>query len=1046
MNVRKGAAILLSGVMMWGAAVYLPQYSSVLNNSIIDAKADSYKGPIQNNGLGGITIDISKPPYSTFDYNNYKYSQVGCAWFASARVNDLTGKGNVVWGSSNWWNYGPDYGFTPTQTPTAPAIICWGGNDINSDGHVAILEKIEGDTAYISEGGYVWEDSYNNSYCRIYTVNVNSIKNASFTIDANKVKHYYPLLGYLSLGTPVDPRPIGPEMEKGAGQTIPDGNYWINSSMSPSLFIDPAPGNDVPAASGANVATWDYGDTLPPAADVWTIKYLNNGFYSITQMGTKMSLDVTGSEKYSETNLQMYQLWGDNNAAQQWSIKKTDKGYTIQSRCNSFFVDSQGGIPEPSNIFLYQGNGGSGQAFNFIPYVDKLFKGNGTAASPYQISSADDMRKLADLINNENTAQFFRNKYYVQTADIDLGDELFTPIGTKTDGNPSGGGFNGIYDGKCHKVTGLNVDRKMSYNGLFGWCYGGTIKNVSVYGSVNGNSPTGGIVGEIGTTTLSSVVNCSFNGDVVSKTGTAGGIVGHIWLSGKVENCYFNGSIKSEATDPNNANTGGIIGVANAGNEGGGATVTLKNCYAVSSSTVKGGAIGLFSLKHTASKLDSSNNLFLKSMSSKGINGDASTGCAGLTEELMKESAAELLGEPFVENTSSGEKLINDGYPIFSWQAPAYEFKGDGTDESPYLITSKKELEIFRDLTNDELRYSEFNKKSFKLTTDIDLAGEKWTPIAKRLFNGTDKGMYFCGHFDGANHTITGLNVNEKSKFAGLFGSISSGAIVENLAVEGKVVNTTLSTGGVVGELCLDDPIVRNCCFIGDVTGADEAVGGVVGYLYQDGRVQNCYHIGTVTCPEHSCGGVVGKAVNETAKTKALIENCYHVGKLTGTTGTVVGMIGEKAENGAYVEVKNCFGLTTDGKLCAGGEGKTFDAMQCTESVMKKSAALLGDAFVTNPDATVINGYPIFTWQDKTNPGTSESNVVYGDSNGDDNVDLSDAVLIMQTLSNPSKFKLTDQGRINADCYNVGDGVTNADALAIQKYKLSLITELPEKK
>ncbi len=70
----------------------------------------------------------------------------------------------------------------------------------------------------------------------------------------------------------------------------------------------------------------------------------------------------------------------------------------------------------------------------------------------------------------------------------------------------------------------------------------------------------------------------------------------------------------------------------------------------------------------------------------------------------------------------------------------------------------------------------------------------------------------------------------------------------------------------------------------------------------------------------------------------------------------------------------------------------------------------------------------------------------YGDSNYDGNVDLSDAVLIMQTLSNPSKFKLTDHGRINADCYNVGDGVTNADALAIQKYKLSLITSLPEKK
>ncbi len=68
-----------------------------------------------------------------------------------------------------------------------------------------------------------------------------------------------------------------------------------------------------------------------------------------------------------------------------------------------------------------------------------------------------------------------------------------------------------------------------------------------------------------------------------------------------------------------------------------------------------------------------------------------------------------------------------------------------------------------------------------------------------------------------------------------------------------------------------------------------------------------------------------------------------------------------------------------------------------------------------------------------------------GDANCDGNVDMSDAVLIMQSLANPSNYKLTDQGSKNADCYNVGDGVTNADALAIQKYKLSLITELPEK-
>jgi hypothetical protein len=67
-----------------------------------------------------------------------------------------------------------------------------------------------------------------------------------------------------------------------------------------------------------------------------------------------------------------------------------------------------------------------------------------------------------------------------------------------------------------------------------------------------------------------------------------------------------------------------------------------------------------------------------------------------------------------------------------------------------------------------------------------------------------------------------------------------------------------------------------------------------------------------------------------------------------------------------------------------------------------------------------------------------------GDANCDGNVDMSDAVLIMQSIANPSKYKLTEEGKANADCAGGGDGVTNADALAIQKYKLQLIDKLPE--
>lgn len=73
------------------------------------------------------------------------------------------------------------------------------------------------------------------------------------------------------------------------------------------------------------------------------------------------------------------------------------------------------------------------------------------------------------------------------------------------------------------------------------------------------------------------------------------------------------------------------------------------------------------------------------------------------------------------------------------------------------------------------------------------------------------------------------------------------------------------------------------------------------------------------------------------------------------------------------------------------------------------------------------------------------NDIVYGDANCDGNADLADAVLIMQALANPAKYKLTSNGKINADCSNVGDGITNKDALAIQKYTLNLIESLPEK-
>ena len=67
-----------------------------------------------------------------------------------------------------------------------------------------------------------------------------------------------------------------------------------------------------------------------------------------------------------------------------------------------------------------------------------------------------------------------------------------------------------------------------------------------------------------------------------------------------------------------------------------------------------------------------------------------------------------------------------------------------------------------------------------------------------------------------------------------------------------------------------------------------------------------------------------------------------------------------------------------------------------------------------------------------------------GDANCDGQVDLSDAVMIMQALANPNKYgidgtaehHLTEQGKLNADMD--GDGLTVGDAQAIQKKLLGL--------
>lgn len=90
-------------------------------------------------------------------------------------------------------------------------------------------------------------------------------------------------------------------------------------------------------------------------------------------------------------------------------------------------------------------------------------------------------------------------------------------------------------------------------------------------------------------------------------------------------------------------------------------------------------------------------------------------------------------------------------------------------------------------------------------------------------------------------------------------------------------------------------------------------------------------------------------------------------------------------------------------------------------------------------DYTVMNN--IITFE----VTVSDFSDLIGDANENGDVNISDAVLIMQAIANPEEYKISKQGQLNADVYNRGDGITCNDALVLQLVETKTIssTDLP---
>ena len=208
---------------------------------------------------------------------------------------------------------------------------------------------------------------------------------------------------------------------------------------------------------------------------------------------------------------------------------------------------------------------------NNTVYMDGL----GTAAYPYQISTADQLKLFRDKVNNV-TKEADTQICAELTEDIDLNGEAWTPIGNYTEGNQIY--YEGTFDGGGHTVSGLNVTGKFRYVSLFGAVKGGTIKNLTVAGNVSHNyystgldCHVGGIVG--GALDAATIENCSNNCSVTgSSSDYVGGIAGSNINNARIIDCYNVGTITGTIKG-----TGGVTGL----NMG-----TISNCYNVG--TVKG--------------------------------------------------------------------------------------------------------------------------------------------------------------------------------------------------------------------------------------------------------------------------------------------------------------------------------------------------------------------------------------------------------------------------------------------------------------------------
>ena len=200
---------------------------------------------------------------------------------------------------------------------------------------------------------------------------------------------------------------------------------------------------------------------------------------------------------------------------------------------------------------------------------------------------------LATGYNKVNNGAGYPDTDFTLTADIDMDDNIWVPIGNEHVK------YTGTFNGNGHVVTGIRSPLDASDKGMFGVINGATIENVIIKTDFSdGNSAN--LAGLVGLMENGTIANCEVAGEVIGNANTQnmggvaakvengtihsvfavstltggeetvmGGLIGT--NSGNLYNSYSNVTF----TDGSN-NTGGLVGVN---------TGIVENCYNASTAT-----------------------------------------------------------------------------------------------------------------------------------------------------------------------------------------------------------------------------------------------------------------------------------------------------------------------------------------------------------------------------------------------------------------------------------------------------------------------------